>query len=150
MEMDADKKRAIHGRKGAEMSVFGTTLPTSIGAYRGGAAAADRPKPTVATESTHPKKYAQLQFSSPYNNLYEPHICDWAYIQYIFIQGPCTQLRPFRSPTRIQRDRLFYHADILNGVSNAEHRSIALNVISLTITLSNLILFHTTHPNHTV
>ena len=26
-----------------------------------------------------PKKYAQSQFSSIYNKIYEPHICDWAF-----------------------------------------------------------------------
>ena len=37
-------KRATRVRKGAEVSVFGTTLPPAIGAYRGRAAAADRPE----------------------------------------------------------------------------------------------------------
>ena len=55
IEMDAGKKRAIRGRKGAEMFVFGTTLPPVIGAYRGGAAATERPEPTVATGSMHSK-----------------------------------------------------------------------------------------------
>ena len=58
IEMDAGEKRANRGRKGAGMSVFGTTLPPSIGACRGGADAAERPEPTVATGSTHPKKKA--------------------------------------------------------------------------------------------
>ena len=56
IEMDAGEKRENRGLKGAEMSVFGTTLPSAIGAYRGGAAAADRPEPTVTTGSTHRKK----------------------------------------------------------------------------------------------
>ena len=70
IEIDAGEKRAIRGRIGNEMSVFGTTLPPAIGAYRGGAAAAERPKTPVAMGYTHPKKYAQSQFSSPYNKLY--------------------------------------------------------------------------------
>ena len=52
-------KRDRRGRKGAEMSVFGMAMPPAICAYRGGAVAADRPEPTVATGSTlPPKKYA--------------------------------------------------------------------------------------------
>ena len=56
IEMDAGEKRAIRGVKGAEMSVFGITMPLAIGAYLGGAAAANRLEPTVARGSTHPKK----------------------------------------------------------------------------------------------
>ena len=41
--MVAGEKRAIRRRKGADMSVSGTTLPPAIGAYRGRAAAADWP-----------------------------------------------------------------------------------------------------------
>ena len=40
--MDAGEKRAIRERKRAKMSVFGTTLPPKIVAFRGGAAAAER------------------------------------------------------------------------------------------------------------
>ena len=76
IKVDAGEKRAIRERKGAEMSVFGIAMPPTTGAYRGGAAAADRPVTTVGTGFTNPKKYAQSQISSPYNNLYEPHICD--------------------------------------------------------------------------
>ena len=64
IEINAGENRAIRGREGAEMSVFETTLPPAIGAYHGGATADDRPEPTLATGSTHPKKYAQSQFSS--------------------------------------------------------------------------------------
>ena len=56
----AGEKRAIRGRKGAEMSVFGTTVPPAIGAYRGVAAATDRPEPTVATGSTHSQKIRSI------------------------------------------------------------------------------------------
>ena len=76
IKMDAGEKRAFRWRKGTGMSVFGTKLSPAIGAYREGAAAADRPEPTVATGSTQPKTYAQSQLSSPYNNSYGPHICD--------------------------------------------------------------------------
>ena len=78
-EMVAGENRAIRGRKGAEMSVLGTTLPPAIGAYRGGAEAADRPVPTVATGFTHRKKYAQSQMCGSYKLLYGLLNCDWAY-----------------------------------------------------------------------
>ena len=56
IEMVAGENRVIRGRKGAEMTVLGTTLPPAIGAYRGDAEAADRPVPTVATGFMHHKK----------------------------------------------------------------------------------------------
>ena len=74
--MDVGEKHAIRGRKGAEMSVFGTTLPPKTGGYCEGAATAERLEPTVPTVGTHSKKYAKSKFSSPYDKLYEPHICD--------------------------------------------------------------------------
>ena len=55
-EMDACEKRAIRGRKGAEITVFGTTLPPAIGDYGVDAVAADRPEPTVAMGITDPNK----------------------------------------------------------------------------------------------
>ena len=122
IEMVAGKKRAIHGRKGAEMSVFETILTPTIGAYRGRAAAAGHG--IYATQ----KKYAQSQLSSPLNNLYEPCIGVWAYFQCITIQGQCTQPRPFQSPTWICRNRLFCRADISNCVSNAEYREVPWNI----------------------
>ena len=60
IEIDAGENRAIRGREGDEMSVFVKTMPPSIGAFRGGAAAADRPEPTVATGSTRPKKIRSI------------------------------------------------------------------------------------------
>ena len=56
LEIGRAENAAIRGRKGAEMSVFGIAFPPAIDAYRGSAAAAEWPGPTVATGSKHPEK----------------------------------------------------------------------------------------------
>ena len=81
LEIGRAENAAIHGRKGAKMSVLGSSFPPATGTARGWIPAADRSKPVVATGSKDPKKIAQTQFKSPY--IYGLLNCVWAIITYM-------------------------------------------------------------------